>query len=196
VLPASAKCYVSSRFIKDGAATADAVNVRCGPGTNYRDIGKLARGEKVELVGALGDWTQIKPTAHCAGWIVAEFVEVTVPTPPPAAGAPEITTPVTALPLAPLPAASPAQPEAEVQVQYVVKDGFFKAVKNETNPPAPYELRTEEVGGRSYRIAYLETTETNLVRYEGKHVRVRGNQRWRETDRDPVIAVERIDMVW
>jgi len=196
-LPAGAQCYVSSKFVKNGAVAAAAVNVRCGPGTSYKDIGKLASGEKVEVVGTHGEWTQIKPTPHCAGWIAAEFVEVVVPAAPPAASAPEITTPPVALPLAPMPAAmKPGEPEPEVAVRYVVKDGILKAVKDESSPPASYELRTEEVGGRSYRIAYLDTTEKNLVRYEGKHVRVFGNERWRKTERDAVIAVERIDMVW
>lgn len=195
-LPSSGKCYVSTRFIKEGASTADAVNVRCGPNANHDVVGKLAKGEKVEVVKAEGAWTQIKPTAHCTCWIVAEFMEVAATAPAPAA---EVVSPPVALPVAPLPAASgikPTEAEAEVHVQYVVKDGILASVRDETNPPASHELRTEEVGGRSYRIAYLETTEKNLARYEGKHVRVFGNERWRNTERYPVIAVERIDMVW
>lgn len=191
-LPWSGKCYVSTKFIKEGASTADAVNVRCGPNANHDVVGKLAKGEKVEVVKAEGSWTQIKPTAHCTGWIAAEFVEVAAP-------APEVASPPVALPIAPLPAASgikPAEAEAEVHVQYVLRDGILASVRDETNPPASHELRTEEVEGRSYRIAYMETTEKNLARYEGKHVRVFGNERWRKTDRYPVIAVERIDMVW
>ena len=48
----------------------------------------------------------------------------------------------------------------------------------------------------SFRIAYLETSETNLKRFEGKHVRIVGTQRWRKGERYPVIAIERVDMVW
>ena len=44
-LPASGKAFVSSKLVSGGAATADGINVRSGPGTNYRDIGKLAKGE-------------------------------------------------------------------------------------------------------------------------------------------------------
>src|SRR5712671_2132950 len=75
-LPASAKCYVASKFIKDGASTGDAINIRCGPGTNFKDIGKLAKGEKVEVVETKGEWTQIKPTMHCTGWVAKEFIEI------------------------------------------------------------------------------------------------------------------------
>jgi SH3-like domain-containing protein len=199
-LPASAKCYVSAKFVKDGAATSDAINIRCGPGTNYKDVGKLAKGEKVEVVEAKGEWTQIKPTPHCTGWVASELVEITAPTPPPPAPitTSEVVTPPVSLPpavSAPLSPMKPAEQE-EVHVRYVVKDGFLQAVKDATNAPASYELMTEEVDRRQYRIAYLETTEKNLARYEGKHVRVFGNERWARNERYPVIAVERIDMIW
>ena len=201
-LPATANCYVASKFIKDGETTADAVNIRCGPGSSYKDVGKLAKGEKVEVVGTHGEWTQIKPTSHCTGWVAAEFVEV-APAPaapsPSASAAPEIVTPPVALPLEPLPTTPgirPAEGESDVRVRYVVKDGILRAVEDAANAPGSYELLTEEVGYRQYRIAYLETTEKNLQRYEGKHVRVMGNERWRKGDRYPVIAVERVDMVW
>jgi len=194
-LPPSSKCYVSAKLTKDGASTADAVNVRCGPNANHDIVGKLAKGEKVEVVKAQGEWSQIKPTAHCTGWIAAEYVELALP--PPVVTAPAAALPASPAPEAPVPLGiKPVESEPEVHIKYVVKDGFLQTVKDESNPPATCELRTDEVGGRSYRIAYLETTEKNLVRYEGKHVRVLGNERWRKTDRYPVIAVERIDMVW
>jgi SH3-like domain-containing protein len=199
-LPASAKCYVSAKFVSDGVATGDAVNIRSGPGTNYKDVGKLAKGEKVEVVETKGEWTQIRPTANCAGWIAAELVEIAAPAPPPPAPitTSEVVTPPVSLPpavSAPLAPMKSAEQE-EVQMRYVVKDGYLQAVKDAANAPASYELMTEEVGMRQYRIAYLETVEKNLARYEGKHVKVFGNELWRRSERYPVIAVERIDMIW
>ena len=200
-LPASAKCYVSAKLVKDGIATSDAVNIRCGPGTNYKDVGKLAKGEPVEVLKNQGDWVEIKPTSHCTGWIAATLVEVGAPAPPPAAPitSSEVVTPPVSLPpavSAPVAPIKPTAEDAEVHLRYVVKDGVLHAVKDAANAPGSYELMTEEVGYRQYRIAYLETTEKNLARYEGKLVRVFGNERWRKTERYPVIAVERIDMVW
>jgi uncharacterized protein YgiM (DUF1202 family) len=195
VLPGSAKCYVSSKLVKNGETTTDAVNIRCGPGSNYKEVGKLARGAKVEVLKTHGEWVQIKPTTHCTGWIAAEYVEVAAPTPAPVI----VTPPSAALPEPAMPPAAgikPAVPEDEVHIKYTVKDGIFEPVKDEANAPASYQLRTEEVAGRSYRIAYLETTDKNLARYEGKHVKVFGNERWRRSERYPVIAVERIDMIW
>ena len=195
-LPATAKCYVSGKFIKDGASIGDAVNVRCGPGTNFKDVGKLTKGEKVEVVEAGSEWTQIKPTAHCTGWVAKEFIEIAVPTPMPAPiQTSEIVTPPVSLPpvvTAPMKAPEPSE---EVHVQYVVKDGYVAAVKDPSAPQS-HALMTENIAGREYIIAYLDAPQTNLVRYEGKHVRVLGNQRWQRDERYPIIAVERVDMVW
>ena len=50
--------------------------------------------------------------------------------------------------------------------------------------------------GREYIIDYLDAPAASLSRYEGKHVRVLGNQRWKRSERVPVIAVERCEMIW
>jgi SH3-like domain-containing protein len=199
-LPANAKCYVSAKLVPDGAAAADTVNVRCGPGTNYKDVGKLAKGEKVDIVNHRGDWVEIKPTPQCTGWVAAEMVEMAAPAAAPPAPIPstEVVTPPVSLPpavSAPLAPLKPAATEADVHLQYVVKDGYLAAVK-ENPAPGSYALMTPDVGGRQYIIAYLEAPQMNLERYYGKHVRVLGNQRWKRDERYPVIAVERVDMVW
>ena len=196
VLPAGAKCYVSSKFVKAGVATSDNVNIRCGPSTNFKEVGKLAKGESVEVVKTQGDWIEIKPTSHCTGWIGAELVEIAAPPAPPPPPAPTTTPEVVTPPVSLAPAPMKPAEQEEVHVRYVVRDGIFQAVKDSASAPGPYELMTEEVETRQYRIAYLQTTDKNVARYEGKHVRVFGNQTWRKSDRYPVIAVERIDMVW
>jgi SH3-like domain-containing protein len=200
-LPASAKCYVAAKLIQDGAATADAVNIRCGRGTNYKDVGKLAKGEKVTTIKTEGEWLEIKPTPHCTGWIAAEYVEIAAPTPAPApiTTTSEVVTPPVAEPVKATSAMAikpVVAPDNEVHVQYIVKDGFVGAVQ-EAGAPAVYALMTPEVLSRQYIVAYLETSpDLNLARCVDKHVRVFGNQRWRKSDRYPVITVERIDRVW
>ena len=195
-LPATAKCFVASKYVQNGAVTADAINVRCGPSTNYRDVGKLAKGEKVEVVDAKGEWTQIKPTAHCAGWIAAEFVEIAVPTPTPAPiqTSEIVTPPVSLSPIVSAPL-GPVETSTETETHYVVKDGYLAGAKD-TKTPGSYALMTPNVDGRDYIIAYLDAPQMNLARYDGKHVRILGNQRWKHDERYPTIAVERVDMVW
>jgi uncharacterized protein YgiM (DUF1202 family) len=211
-LPATAKCFVSAKLLTDGAVNVDNLYVRCGPGTNFRDVGKLPKGVKVDMVETKGDWTQIKPTPECAGWIAAELVDIVpaaapvaaaAPAPEALRNAPEVAvTPPVAVPKAPAGAAPSAPPsvsvvniDPDVEIHFVTKDGYLEPV-TASNAPAAYELRTPEVDRLSYRIAYVEAPDINLKKYEGKHVRVLGNQRWRKGDRDPVIVIERIDRVW
>jgi N-acetylmuramoyl-L-alanine amidase len=193
--PATAKCYVSSKFIKDGVITGDAINVRCGPGTNFRDIGKLSKGDKVAVVETKGEWSQIQPTANCSGWVAAELIEVSVPTPPPAPIQTSDVAPATVPLSAPIePAPVAAANSDDVIIQYVVKDGYLQIVK-EPNAPGQYVLMTESVMGREYIIAYLESSHSNLSRHAGRHVRVMGNQKWKRDERYPVITIERCEPV-
>jgi uncharacterized protein YraI len=199
-LPTTAKCFVNAKRVTDGAANVENLNVRCGPGANYRDIGKLSKGARVEVVEKKGEWVQIRPTPDCSGWIAAELVDVEAAPRAlaPSAGTPEIVTPPVAVSPTPAPSApavSIVNADPDILVTYVVKDGYVGAV-NEPNAPAAFELRTMEADRLSFRIAYLETSETNLKRFEGKHVRIVGTQRWRKGERYPVIAIERVDMVW
>lgn len=207
-LPATAKCFVAAKLVSDGVASVDALNVRCGPGTQYRDIGKLAKGERVEVLKTVGEWLEIKPTPNCTGWIAAELVEIQAtapatapalpPLPPPAIQA-EVTTPPVAVSPQPIPAAPAIQvvdTDPDVRVAYVVKDGVLKAAKDPANTPGSHQLMTPEKNGLQHVICYVNAPQLNLGRYEGKLVRVSGNQRWHKGDRYPLIVAERVDMVW
>jgi uncharacterized protein YgiM (DUF1202 family) len=210
-LPPGAKCYVNARFVKDGVMTGEGVYVRSGPGTNFRTVGQLAKGDRVEVVSQAGEWVRIQPTPKCSGWIAAELVSVeaaaAVPPLPPAPP-PQVTEvlppePVM-VPLTPpaSPAPSPAptiravETDPEEYIYYTVKVGVLQAVRDPATAPGSYQLMTPEVERRQHRIAYLETTELNLDRYDGKNVRVFGNLRWRKGERWPLIVVERVDRVW
>jgi uncharacterized protein YraI len=199
-LPETAKCYVSAKHVVDGAVDVDDLNVRCGPGASYRDVGKLAKGAKVEIVQKTGEWAQIKPTADCSGWIAAELVDVEAA--PPAVATPQsaptassggAVTPPVAAPVGP--SVSVINTEPDVLVTYAVKDGYLASV-TESNAPAPFELRTQEMDRLSSRTAYLEAPGLDLKKFVGKHVRIVGTQRWHKGDRYPVVTIERIDLVW
>jgi len=194
-LPASVKCYVSAKHLTDGTVNVEELNIRCGPGSSYREVGKLPKGTKVEIVDKKGEWAQIKPTAQCSGWIAAELVQVEViPPPAPAPAASGNTTDIVT-PAVTAPSVSVVNTDPDVLVTYAVKDGYLQSI-TEPNAPASFELRTPEVDRLSFRMAYLEAPEMNLKKFEGRHVRLVGTQRWKKGDRYPVITVERIDMVW
>jgi uncharacterized protein YgiM (DUF1202 family) len=195
-LPAHAKAFVASQYLAGGVATTDGVNIRCGPGTNYRDIGKLAKGETVEVIKTTGEWSQIKPTTRCAGWVAADLVEIAAA----AAAAPEITEVVTPPVVAPLPPAPATEPvvqvistDPDVQVRYVVKVGVLERSTDDT---APYELLTEERLRLQHRRSFVEAPDRNLDRYLGKMVRIQGNERWHKGERYPILTADRVDIVW
>ncbi|MCS7220336.1 MAG: SH3 domain-containing protein [Anaerolineae bacterium] len=60
--------------------TADILNVRAGPGTNYAILGKLRGGDQVQITGRneAGTWLQVvySATASKPGWISAVYAEV------------------------------------------------------------------------------------------------------------------------
>ncbi len=54
--------------------TGNGVNVRVGPGTNRASIGKLNKGNKVELTGKVqGGWSEIK-TNSLSGWMSSQYL--------------------------------------------------------------------------------------------------------------------------
>lgn len=52
----------------------DALNVRSGPGTGFKVIGQLYRGEAVEVSGMEGEWYSFRLPNGSLGWILQEYV--------------------------------------------------------------------------------------------------------------------------
>lgn len=69
---------ISSTISNAGAVeyrtiTANSVNFRTGPGTNYSSMGKLNKGYKVEYIGTSGSWTKIKYNGK-TGYAYSDYV--------------------------------------------------------------------------------------------------------------------------
>jgi hypothetical protein len=77
-----------------------------------------------------------------------------------------------------------------------VRIGIIEPTENAANAPGSYQLMTEEMDRIQHRLCYLESPQQNLSRYEGKLVRIVGTERWRAGERYPVVAVERVEIVW
>ncbi|WP_153461648.1 SH3 domain-containing protein, partial [Sediminibacillus terrae] len=68
--------YVSKSYINSkNEVTASALNVRGGPGTNYKEIGMLYNGDKVSILGEYDGWYQIKFNGN-AQWVTASEEDV------------------------------------------------------------------------------------------------------------------------
>jgi len=51
------------------------LNIRSGPGTQYRILGVLTTGESVELLARGDGWTQVRGPRSGEGWIPAGFLQ-------------------------------------------------------------------------------------------------------------------------
>jgi uncharacterized protein YgiM (DUF1202 family) len=58
-----------------GTVTADVLNVRSGPGTNYDRIDTLANGKKVTLLGASNGWYQISYDGK-TGYVSGTYIQI------------------------------------------------------------------------------------------------------------------------
>src|ERR1035437_3715474 len=58
-----------------GTVTADKVYVRSGPGSAWYELGHVAKGDTVQVVGAKGGWYEIFPPNGTFCLIAKEFVE-------------------------------------------------------------------------------------------------------------------------
>ncbi|OQP05188.1 N-acetylmuramoyl-L-alanine amidase [Geobacillus sp. 46C-IIa] len=71
---AAAESSVGSR--REGIVTADSLNVRNAPSLDAERVGRLLRGERVEIVEAKRGWYQIVARSGLNGWVAAEYVEM------------------------------------------------------------------------------------------------------------------------
>ncbi len=60
-----------------GTVTAESLNIRAGPGTDYDIVERLIEGTTVELIGRNeeGDWFQIRLYDDLEGWVKAEWIQ-------------------------------------------------------------------------------------------------------------------------
>ena len=84
-----AKCYyIVQLFTKPSAnqatdfpTIAEAVvtgnvNVRSGPGTNYKKLGKLRRGQTVAVWSITGKWAEITWTGNQKGYVHTDYLRM------------------------------------------------------------------------------------------------------------------------
>ena len=73
--PENVDVWVHEGMVGEGVVTAPKLQVRAGPGINYRTIGKLEKGDKVVVRGQWREWLKIVPPANCRLWISAAYLE-------------------------------------------------------------------------------------------------------------------------
>ena len=69
--PTTPSTSTSTGSGKSGTITAESLNVRKGPGTKYDSVGKVKKGDKVEILETDGNWGKISN-----GWISLKYVKM------------------------------------------------------------------------------------------------------------------------
>lgn len=75
--PAAVDVWVYGPLLfEEKEVRAPVLNVRAGPGTNYAILGKLERGDPVEVLESNGDWRRVAAPDAVRLWISRDFVQV------------------------------------------------------------------------------------------------------------------------
>lgn len=73
--PESVTVWIYRELVRDGMVAADKSRLRSGAGLNFRAVGSLNKGTRVEVRGRYGDWLRIKPPAGLDFWMLRDQVE-------------------------------------------------------------------------------------------------------------------------
>ena len=62
-----------------GLVTASALNVREGPGTNFKSIGLVYKNEYIRIFASIGDWYVIQTDVDYVGCVSKKYVKLIYP---------------------------------------------------------------------------------------------------------------------
>ena len=65
--------YITKNTVT-GTVTANVLNVRSGASTSYSIVGKLSKGEKVEILLSNNGWHKIQYSQDNTGWVCDDYV--------------------------------------------------------------------------------------------------------------------------
>ncbi|HBP20085.1 MAG TPA: hypothetical protein DEA08_20135, partial [Planctomycetes bacterium] len=77
-LVAAAPVFLAPNLAKaeTRSITARALSIRSGPGTNYRSLGTVPRGTKVEVLRSSGSWLRVRLPSGGIAWLHKNFTQV------------------------------------------------------------------------------------------------------------------------
>lgn len=202
VPPDTVDLWVYGDFIEQGRTAGARVNVRTGPGLNYREVGKLARGQTVTVRGSFGDWVKIAPPADCSLWVHNDYVEPILPPPAPKpTPTPEtrVLLPRVAKPqphAIPKRAAPPAPADLTLvplkgQGTIVTREGTLRRAGFMIGRPSKYRL-VRQKNHRIYTLCYVKGSDAQLRKLLGRKLSVQGREYWVQGGRYPVLVPQQI----
>ena len=73
--PSKLNFWVYSELVRDGVVAVPKLQVRAGPGSDYRALCEIPRNSKVTVRGEYNDWLKIAPPPSCKLWVARKNVE-------------------------------------------------------------------------------------------------------------------------
>ncbi len=61
---------------KTAIVSATSLNVRSGPGTNYRKVGAAVKGAKLQVLDQKGNWYKVKLSNGKSGWVINTYLGI------------------------------------------------------------------------------------------------------------------------
>lgn len=74
VPPEKTSLWVYGELVRDDVVAVSKLRVRAGQGANYKSVGYLEKGTKLEVRSRPGDWLEIAPPEGSYLWISADYV--------------------------------------------------------------------------------------------------------------------------
>jgi uncharacterized protein YraI len=219
--PDSVVLWVYGELIRDGQAAVSKVLVRAGPGINYRDVGRLEKGDKVALKGASasGEWLKIAPPSGCALWINRKYIEPVTSRPGNEPSAPAVMSSVSSPPSKPTPLPPASKPKAsgsletdvgthsietppglkaemlvdlKSQGKVVQYEGVLGSAGLVWRKPSKYRLIKTDAKGHILAACYVLGDEAYLSSLKGKTILVYGREYWVQGSQYPVVTADQI----
>ena len=221
VPPQSVDLWVHSAFVSNGVVTVRTLNVRAGPSINYWVVGRLQKGDPVEVRGRAGEWLKIAPPEVCSLWVNRRYVKLAtrrwIPrrrerTPPKVSRSRSTLRPTTVATYRPpvqtaasrktgstvkarrveLPASWRLVP-LEGQGKRVKRSGSIRRIPFMLGAPTRYKL-VERSGDAVRMVCYLWGDDGQLARFSGAELSISGREYWLRNHRYPVVVVETIEL--
>jgi hypothetical protein len=205
-VPTNAGVWINAAFVKEGVVAADRLQVRSGPGSTFRDIGAVRRGERLVTLETRGDWIRCQPPAEASVWITTALLAPVASevSPPPSVEATEPAT-VTAADAGitnltesgpgtvVLPAGLMREELAAVlgQGASVTRQGTVDRVPVAFIHCSSYRLVTTEAG-RPTTVCYLRGNDEQMPSLVGRRLTVRGREFWLRAEKYPLLFPDEI----
>jgi SH3 domain protein len=76
MLPSDVYSFVHRDYIdNEHKVTANRLNVRAGPGSQYHILAKIKKGQEVKIISESGDWYKIISPSQASGWIHEDYLK-------------------------------------------------------------------------------------------------------------------------